>query len=872
MTDSPVWIMQNDAGSNDSNNESGNNPSLLAVADAPNTVSRTNGDGGIQVTDNGSITSAGQQPTPEQYTQAINAQKADLARLYDKNTGALIEGTITVEGQQLTTAQYRDMVVTNISRLYEGAIEASKAQRVPGNDARIANNMQAAAQIEQELKATYGITIPKGYGGLVSPMSVQTQMDAATDPKVKALLGRMMDAITGVNTSARNENQADQFTMQYGEFLRTMGMTKQADTLLNGMEPNTVSRYSKQYEDLNTRIANDFATARANLVPADKDPLVTLEEAKKRLAAGDNAGAEAMFARAYEQYGQLPQDKMKEEVRKLTEAQAAIDKQITDMEKDGLLTPAKMAELQMQKNSLLTVQAGWEQLQASKHTVQIEHAHYMLNNSATKDTVETRHKAMEMLDEVRFSDFGKLAMMMEFQKNGEQRFTSDMMLAANGKPQDAQAMMQYSESMQKAQQLYAEARQLKESDEDAASVKYQQARMHAENALSYAKHIDTSEAKFQMEQAKKNVNRLIEAEKAKPEGERNNQKIALLEHMLKPPKDQDKATMDLLNNLMTQPMDQKKLQDLKGILKDDYSVMEVAQLHATMMDSMNRQHAANQARLTMIQIDVETGKGENNPLTSQIEQNDPDGSFRAMIPWDDVKEATKDRKWYDGLWDTVKDIGIGIISGLAAVGTFIVVTGATVGWGAPAGVAAGLGVGTAVYTALHAANGDINSWSDLGWTAAGGLVNSAAGLVTMGTGGAIAGQLGKSAIARGVTYFGAGMAGNMTYNAGMETIHYGQGMHENFGAAMLSAGKQSLQDAPYVAMFSALGGWKGGKLYETAFSRQLGMNTPSISTQVFSQWGAMGVSFQPSVMDQQARDGALSRHYSRMLDRRNQGK
>jgi hypothetical protein len=875
--------------------EKGENPSLLAVAEAPNTVSRTGGDGTDRSAGNG------RQPiaTPQEFVQAINAQKAELAGLYDKTTGNLIEKTVTIEGQQLTSAQYRDVLVTNISRLYEDAIESSKTARVPGNEARIATNMQAAAQIKQRLESQYGIKIPEGYGGLLSPMSVQTQIDATTDPKAKAMLVQLMDAITGVNQSARNENQPGQLTMQYADFLRTLGMTKQADTLLKGMEPNTASRYSKQYEDLNNQIDNDFAKARGNLVPAGKDPLVTLEEARKRLAAGDNAGAESMFARAYEQYGKLPQDKMKEEVKRLSDAGAGIDKQITDMEKDGLLTPAKLAELNIQKQQLLTVQAGWEQLQASKHTVQIEHAHYMLNTSATKNTVETRHKAMEMLDEVRFTDFGKLAMIMEFQKNGEQRFTTDLMLAANGKPQDAQAFKQYTESMQQGSKLYAEARELKEKDEDAASVKYRQARMHAENAKSYAQHIDISEAKFQGEQAKKNLTRLIKAENAKPENERNNQKIALLEHMQKPPKDQDPATRARLDNLLTQPMDQEKLQELKGILKDDYSVMEVAQLHATAMDSTNRQHAANQARVTMLQIDVETGKGENNPLTKEIEENDPDGSFRAMLPWDNIKEATRDRAWYEGLWDGVKDIGIAVTSGLAAVGTFVAVTGATVGWGAPAGVAAGLAAGTAVYTALHAANGDINSWSDLGWTAAGGLVNSAAGLVTMGAGGALAGQLGKSAIASGVayrlpllnmnivspmpaiarfgTFFGAGMAGNMTYHAGMETIHYGQGLRESFGDAMFLAGKQSLslESMGTVAFMSALG--VRGKLYETAFAKQL---TPTnlyvpgpTATRVFSQWGAMGIAYQPSVMQHQAHDAASERyHRSRMLDRQSQPK
>lgn len=818
--DSPVWMI-NDAetarqGDSAEENETqvAENPSLLSVAAPQDAVTRTSGDGADANTGQVVPASGGGRDT-QQFLDEIAVQKKDLARLYN-DKGELLPGTIEIQGHKLTTEQYRDMVVTNISRLYEAAIDTSKGQQVPGNESRIATGMQNAVAIEQELRTKYGIDLPKGIGGKLTTYSVEQQMEATTNPEAKKLLGNLRDAMLGVNTAAVNQNLPDQVTMQYADFLRTVGLTKQADTLLKGMEPNTVSRYSNQYAELNTQIANDFAQARGRIVTPDKDPLATLEEAKKRMAAGDNAGAEAAFAKAYEQYNQLPKDQMAAEVKKLTDAQAAIDKQMQDMEKEGLLTPAKTAAFQMQKNQLLTVQAGWEQLQVSKHSIQLEHAHYLLNQSPTKDSVETRRKAQEMLDEVRYTDQGKLALMMDIQVNGEKRFTTDMMLAGEGKPQSAQAFKQYGEAMQQAATLYQEATKLREDGkDDEAEAKLRQARMNAENARSFASHIDTGEARYQGEQAHKNLQRLVDAEKARPEGERNNQKIAFLENMLKPKKDQDPANTALLDNLMQPPdkIDQTKLKALQAILKDDYSIMEVAQLHATMSDAAGREHAANSARMFMLQIDCETGKAENNPLTKEIEANDPDGRFRAMLDWGQVKEATRDIKWYESLWNGLKDIGIGLVSGLVAVGAFALVTAGSLGWGAPAGVAVGLAAGTATYTALKALSGEKVTL----WTVGEGVVNSAAGLVTMGMGGAIAGQLGKSAItsvwlnagAKGLTYFGAGMAGNLTYHTGMESLRYGQGGHTDMLAALKSAGSQSLSDAPYVAMFSVMGGAAG---------------------------------------------------------------
>ncbi len=864
MTDKPVWIIEpkesgTGAAKQPVEDHSGNTPSLLSVADQP--VVRTAGsDAGDKTTP--AAQTAGRDP--QQFLDEIKQQKATLASLYDTN-GNLVDKTYKVEGHEVPAAAYRDYLVTKISTNYQGAIDASKANQYAGNDARLANTQASAVQLMQQLKDQYGIELPTGYGGKLTTYTVEQQMAATTNPGAKQVLQQLHDAITGHTDAARNQNMPDHTTMEYADFLRSVGLTKQADNLLKGIDSNTVTRNSMQYEQLSDQIKNDFANQREQLVPKDQDPLVTLDDAVKKLQAGDTAGAEAAFAKAYQQYDQLPKDKIQAEIKRLTDAQDAIDKQVKEMSDAGTLYPPQAAAFEQQKNQLTVIQANWEQLKSSKQTIELEHAHYLLNQSPNKDSIETRHKAQEMLDDVRYSENGKIAMMFEFSMRGEQRFTNDLMLAGEGKPQSAQAMQQWGKSMQEAAKLLQEADALKDKDEKQASIKYQQARMNAENALGFAEHIDVNEAKYQEEQTKKNIQRIRDEEKAKPAGERNEQKIALLDHMLKPKKDQDPATMALLDNLLQPPekIDQGKLKQLKDILKDDYSMMEVAQLHATLSDAQAREFAANSARMLMLQVDCNTGKAENNPLTKEIEDHDPDGSFRAQMDWGQVKDATRDIKWYEHLWNGVKDIGIGIISGLVAVGTFVVVTGASVGWGAPAGVALGIAAGAGVYTALHAAAGDNITW----WTPVEGAVTSAAALATMGTGGAIAGSLGKSTLGRVGTYFLAGMAGDATYNFGMGGVRYGQGVYSDFGTAMKSSALQTAADAPMVLLTAGIAGKFGAKPYQSQFASQLGLEVnPSVARQVFSQWGALSVAYLPAVAPKLKTDAQLDR----MIDARNQ--
>ncbi|MFN8655950.1 MAG: hypothetical protein U0105_06395 [Candidatus Obscuribacterales bacterium] len=864
MTDKPVWIIEpkesgTGAAKQPVEDHSGNTPSLLSVADQP--VVRTAGsDAGDKPAP--AVQTAGRDP--QQFLDEIKQQKATLASLYDTN-GNLVDKTYKVEGHEVPAAAYRDYLVTKISTNYQGAIDAAKANQYAGNDARLANTQASAVQLMQQLKDQYGIELPTGYGGKLTTYTVEQQMAATTNPGAKQVLQQLHDAITGHTDAARNQNMPDHTTMEYADFLRSVGLTKQADNLLKGIDTNTVTRNSMQYEQLSDQIKNDFANQREQLVPKDQDPLVTLDDAVKKLQAGDTAGAEAAFAKAYQQYDQLPKDKIQAEIKRLTDAQDAIDKQVKEMSDAGTLYPPQAAAFEQQKNQLTVIQANWEQLKASKQTIELEHAHYLLNQSPNKGTIETRHKALEMLDDVRYSENGKIAMMFEFSMRGEQRFSQDLMLAAEGKPQSAQAMQQWGGSMAEAAKLLQEADALKDKDEKAASIKYQQARMNAENALGFAEHIDVNEAKYTEEQTKKNIQRIRDEEKAKPAGERNEQKIALLDHMLKPKKDQDPATMALLDNLLqpAEKIDQAKLKQLKDILKDDYSMMEVAQLHATLADSQAREFAANSARMLMLQVDCNTGKAENNPLTKEIEDHDPDGSFRAQMDWGQVKEATRDIAWYEHLWNGIKDIGIGIISGLVAVGTFVVVTGASVGWGAPAGVALGLAAGTATYTALHAAAGDKITW----WTPVEGVVTSAAALATMGTGSAIAGSFGKSAVGRIGTYFVAGMAGDATYNFGMGGVRYGQGVYADFGTAMKSSALQTAADAPMVLLTAGIAGKVGAKPYQSQFASQLGLDVnPSVARQVFSQWGALSVAYLPAVAPKFKTDAQLDR----MIDARNQ--
>lgn len=884
MTDAPVRMLSNDEASQGLSQftpeDIRNRTSLLAVADVPASlnapVARTSGDAPpiappVEATDASAgrpvVAPTGAPIDANQILDAIKIQKADLARLFDES-GALKEGNITFEGHQLTTAQYRDMVIARISLMFEAAIEVSKQARVPGNDGRIAQGNQTAGQIEKELKDKYGIELPKGFGGKLTSYTVEQQLLATSNPQAKELLGRLRDTILGVTTAAVNQHQPDQVTMQYAEFLRTVGLTRQADTLLKEVTPNTVSRFSKQFEDLTNKINNDFATARAKVVPPEQDPFISLGIAKAKMAAGDNAGAEAAFANAYKQIEKLPNEKIEAEAKRIAEAQDAVDKQIKEMDEAGLLTPAKDAQLKMQKQNLIMLQSIWEEFLLAKQFVEIDHAHYLLNNSPTKNTEATRRAALDMIDDVRFTDKGKIALIRHLQLNGEERFTRDITMATQGKPQSIQAFVQYRDSMALATKAQLEAQALLESDSDAAEVKMKQCRMHAENALGFAKHVDAADARYQADQARKNVQRLIDTEKAKTDGTRNEGKIALLQHLLKPVTERDPATMVLLDNVLQAPdkVDQQKLKQLRDIVKDDLSMMDVAQLHSTMVDAHGMEHAANSARFTMLQVDVASGNGENNPLAAEIEANDPENRFRSMLNWADVQEKTRDIAWYEHLWRGTKDIFIGLAASLVAAGTFAVLTGSTLGFGAPVGVAGGVAAGTSTYLALKKLSGDDLTLGDVGM----GVVNSIPGVAFVSTGRALKGaaiMLKLPGFARpAATLFLQGMAANASYHGGAETLHYAQGLHPDMLSALKKASSRTLADVPSVALFSVLGG--GASSVGSQSTRTLGVRISNQTARdVIRTWGQMSISSEPSLFEDRREDALMFKHTDMLLER-----
>lgn len=835
--------------------------SLLALADAP--VTRTGGDA-LQLPG-----TPGTEAKPvidvNQLREAIAIEKANLARLFDEK-GDLKPGTITENGQKLTTEQYRDMILSRISLMYETGIDNARANQYPGNDARIANGFRNADVIQKELKEKYGIELQTGFGGKLTSYTVEQQINVTTNAEARKLLGELQSSIRGINQAAINQNAPDRLTMEYADFLRNIGLTKQAETLLSDVGRNSATRYSKRFEELNEKILKDFATARSKVVPRDQDPFDSLGQARAAIARGDTKSAEAAYAQAYDRIAKLPKDKIEAEAKRLIEAQDSVDKQMAEMKEQGLLTPAKQAQLQFQKQNLLMLQSVWEEFLLAKQFVEIEHAHYLLNNSPNKDKTETKRGALDMLDDVRYSDKGKIALLRHMQLRGEGDFSRDIVLASQGKPDQMTAFTQYNDSMAKSAKLMAEAHAIMEKNEEEASKKLQQARMNAENAESFASHIDVNEARQMGEQTRKNIRRLIDEEKAKPDASRNQSKVALLEHLLKPMKDRDPATMALLDNaLLGEKGDKAKAKQLRDMLKDDLSMMDVLQLHAALVDAHGMEHAANSARFAMLQVDAETGKGEDNPLVKTIEDNDPNGAFRDMLNWADVKEKTRHIEWYERLWRGTKDIFIGLASSLVAAGTFVVLTGSTLGFGAPVGVAGGIATGTATYCGLKKLCGDDLTLGDVGM----GVVNSIPGVAFVGAGRALQGasiMLKIPGFARpAATLFLQGMAANASYHTSYAGLQYAEGIHPDMLTALKSAGSRTLKDVPQVALFSVIGGFGGGQASNAA-SRELGVNiSRSVAKDVFSQWGRMGLASEPALAIQRAKDANEINRYTRMM-------
>lgn len=824
---------------------------LLALADAP--VTRTGGD-------------APAKPALDvnQVRQAIAVEKANLARLFDEK-GDLKPGTITENGQRLTTEQYRDAVIARISLMYETGIDSAKTSQYPGNEARIANGFRAVGTIEKELKEKYGIELPTGFGGKLTSYTVEQQLNVTTNPGARKLLEELQANIRGINQAAVNQNAPDRLTMEYADFLRTVGLTKQAETLLSDVGLNSATRYSRQFEELNEKIIKDFATARSKVVPRDQDPFDSLGQARAAIVRGDTKGAEAAYAQAYDRITKLPKEKIEAEVKLLINAQDAVDKQIAEMKGENLLTPAKASQLQFQKQNLLMLQSVWEEFLLAKQFVEIEHAHYLLNNSPNKDKTETRHAALDMLDDVRYTDKGKIALLRHLQLRGDADFTRDITLASQGKPNQITAYRQFHDSMAKSSRLMSEAHAIMEKDEAEASKKLQQARMHAENAESFASHIDVEEARHLGDQTRKNIRHLIDEEKAKPEGSRNNSKLALLEHLLKPIKDRDQATMVLLDNaLLGENGDKAKAKQLREMLKDDMTMIDILQLHSALIDAHGMEHAANSARFAMLQVDAETGKGEDNPLVKAIEDNDPRGTFRDMLNWADVKEKTRHIEWYERLWRGTKDIFIGLASSLVAAGTFVVLTGSTFGFGAPVGAAGGVAAGTATYCGLKKLCGDDLTLSDVGM----GVVNSIPGVAFVTAGRALQGasmMLKIPGFARpAATLFLQGMAANASYHTSSAALQYAEGIHPDMLTALKTAGSRTLKDVPQVALFSVLGG--GAGQMSTAGGRALGIQIGNETAKnVISQWGRMAMTSEPALASQRVKDAREIKRYTQMM-------
>jgi hypothetical protein len=645
-----------------------------------------------------------------------------------------------------TVEAVRAMLIGQMSEKYEQAVNrADESMKNPdlvqGITLAARNKLENAQQntktLQEDLKRN---GIDPSVGGYLDATLVNRYLDEHKD-----LGGAQRQQVIKLSQSLQQQAQAEtqyrdlrilQETpvvarQAYADFLRTINLPNAADKWMNDAKkvaeelnsPAGRSEFMKRMSDQTTQDKNDSLDK--NLQDKYLKPVQDLETlvagAAEKAKAGDLAGARAAMDQARVLAGKMPAvDKVDEDQVKVRSDALLKDRDSLNQKlKDGTATPHDVALQQEREYKLINEARLIDAVKLAKPNVDIAYAEFLLTADKDKNSEANRTAARDILMGVKYDATGKLAAA----QNGE-RFDKLLEQSLNGNVDNQAAMKAFNTAMQQYDALKQQAAGEKKDENIAKD--FQAARAKASEAVDIASHINRDAADANQKAIMQQLQKQIDAEKAKPAAEQDKGKIELMQVAMKPTYQLNAHEKQLVAGLTEcmKPEGQANKQAIDGIagmLKDKSALFDIVSSYSMIQQMEFQKQAVNQARIAMLDIDVAFGKGEKSPLVRDIE-NDKYGAdmINALnsIPghdgrtqWGDIKEATRDLAWYEKAWKWTKGAlkevaislaswGVGALAGIGAAALFSWSgPGAVVG-GAAVGFAAGAATGSAIRYAI----------------------------------------------------------------------------------------------------------------------------------------------------------------------------
>ena len=737
--------------------------------------------------------------------------EAALAGLYVKEPDGSIkpqaDGTFKLKTEKVKDAQGHEleakdvhaMITTRLSELHEEAIKRAdqlmkNPEAVLGETMSVKQKFEAAETTTKRLIAELGKRgLDPTVGGNLDPILVNRWMEQNKDlsPDLQKKVEHLRDSITTQNdlqerfTELKILQDLPIITRhKYAESLALSGYPNAAHKMMEETKqkseqlssPAGRSEFMKQAMEnsLHTKDESLSKTIQDKYLKNPDNPYNLISSAEAKIKANDIAGAKKDLETARTLAKKFDPKEVEKDLEPLKLRAENLAKERAELEKKkeaGTLTPNQERAYIEKEQKLAYEYQVLDAFRLAKPKADMAYASFLLNNDTQKDSEGNRKFARDILMNLRFDEYGKMAAIKD-----AENFDRNFDKAMNGSVNNRATMMAFNMAMQEHDKIINDARS-KESNEEIAKA-FTQARAKAEQARDIALGINRDSVVENDAKVRESLNKLVSAEMAKPAGERDAGLVSMLNEVMKPSAQQDQKKIGLLLEAMKDPKtaDKAKVDELVKMFKDPGKVMDVIAGFNMLQEAEFQKSAVNAARMAMLQIDVNVfDKGENNTLVAEIEHDrfgadfigrlDAAAGHDGRTAWGDIKEATRDLAWYESAWKwakgSLKDIAISITSGV--VGTLAAVgVGALTSWTGPglivAGGAAGFAAGAGTSAFLHKMCGDEFSWSN---TLLDGVGGASGGVFASGR--AVALGAGKAALTE--VALKTGQTGLTTYQA-----------------------------------------------------------------------------------------------------------
>lgn len=714
------------------------------------------------------------------------------------------EGKINIQdasGQvhEVDAKEYRGQLETFIEQQYEAALEAAKAlpeefvQKMEDRIFSPERNKETLALMEK-----YGFVEaggdPADKGKTVSVADVDARQKKTENIDEFMELEKLKDLIVERGLAQKIIHAQGDVSVEYAEFLLKRDQPKKAkDILVEAAAKDPELRYDRgRFKPLKEK-TEEMLLQRSKLAVNDLDnPRVYMQAAQEMIAAGNRDDAEAFFKKAVELADEMPVEaSLKEADEKIAEANrdlSELRRQYPEAAKqyDEMDTEAK-AIFEEQQRLLQIPEAQREKEEVTR-----------LQERARKLEEDSVKFENEVDGADKFTEAGRRLRFFSQQKDNWEVFdrvdsTARWQYAKflldesnEGRPnryKDAQKLLEHVEEddpelivMQGAEFLDLKA-QAKSEGKLGSSItqKYAKCLEHLQSMQTEAKkgedggEPNVGKIKAELWRAYKEVN------------DPNFRREAL---------DQWRRTNELIKQEKAKPASERDQDNLKlwEAQRSEYDQMY------------------NQGGLILAQMAAIEGSMDNRAAGRQymemLDRDYPD--LNQYSKWNFLKlDATRDNvrelAWYESAWKWTKDNSAEICATVgsiaAGVGTFAVLTGSTLGFGAPVGVAGGIAAGAATGSAIRAAFGSEVTIGTVVMDGLGGLSGPAA----IGARGFTAARLGLTAtnlagrtglrvaatefLKRGAVNAATGLGFSAAFRGGKTFNNYYEGRYNSLGDA-----------------------------------------------------------------------------------------